>query len=332
VIPYFEVPVIHLGPLPIHGFGILVALGFMLGGNVAIRRANRSGLDGEHVNRVLSWLVAGTFIGGHIGYGLMYKPAEYFAHPIEFLKVWQGLSSFGGFVVCIPLAIWYFRKHRLPIWHYMDCIAVGLALGWFLGRMACTVAHDHPGTPANDFPLAITCRPVEGHTIELPSFLVDRQHTGDYRWGPCAEEGPPAPAVLPGNPPKIQGPRATMVPADFAGVKAVHDMGFYEALWSLAMFLIFLVADRFPKKPGVLIALFFGVYGPVRYLMDDLRPPTTDPPWFVGTAAEMTPGQFWSLVFAVVCLGAFARFAAAPTVPYGPTKPYVPADRQASAA
>ena len=29
LIPYFEVPVIHLGSLPIHGFGILVALGFI---------------------------------------------------------------------------------------------------------------------------------------------------------------------------------------------------------------------------------------------------------------------------------------------------------------
>jgi prolipoprotein diacylglyceryltransferase len=39
----------------------------------------------------------------------MYKPEEYLADPINFLKVWQGLSSFGGFVVCVPLAFYFFK-------------------------------------------------------------------------------------------------------------------------------------------------------------------------------------------------------------------------------
>ncbi len=133
LIPYFQVPVIHIGPLPIHGFGMLVALGFILGGNVAQWRAERAGLDREAINKLLGYLVIGTFVGGHVGYGLMYEPREYLSNPIKFLQFWQGLSSFGGFVVCVPLSFWFFRHHKLPVWPYMDSLAIGLSLGWFLG-------------------------------------------------------------------------------------------------------------------------------------------------------------------------------------------------------
>lgn len=154
LIPWFEPPVLEvpLGAftLPIHGFGILVALGFVLGGKLAMSRARRLGLDPDVINRLIGWLVFGTIVGGHVGYGLMYEPANYLANPIEFLKVWHGLSSMGGFVVCVALSVWFFRKERVPsVWAYLDCLAYGLTVGWFLGRMGCFVTHDHPGTPTN---------------------------------------------------------------------------------------------------------------------------------------------------------------------------------------
>jgi phosphatidylglycerol:prolipoprotein diacylglycerol transferase len=62
-----------------------------------------------------------------------------------FLRVWEGLSSFGGFIACAFLTWWFFRKEKLPFWPYADNVAYGLSLGWFLGRMGCFVAHDHPG-------------------------------------------------------------------------------------------------------------------------------------------------------------------------------------------
>jgi len=153
LIPWFEAPVLKIPvmdpPLELHGFGFLVAIGFMVGGTIAQRRARAMGDDAEAINRLIGWLVLGTFIGGHVGYGLMYKPDEYLSNPIEFLKFWQGLSSFGGFVVCVPLAIYFFMKEKLAVWRYMDHLAHGMAIGWFFGRMGCFVAHDHPGTPTN---------------------------------------------------------------------------------------------------------------------------------------------------------------------------------------
>lgn len=154
MIPWFEVPIFDVGGFEIHGFGILVALGFWLGGEVAMRRASRIGLDREAINRLIGWLVLGTFVGGHFGYGLMYAPEKYLSNPVLFLDPRQGLSSMGGFLVCVPLAIWFFKKENLPLWPNLDNLAIGLTLGWALGRTGCFVAHDHPGTPT-DFYLGV---------------------------------------------------------------------------------------------------------------------------------------------------------------------------------
>jgi phosphatidylglycerol:prolipoprotein diacylglycerol transferase len=302
LIPYYQVPIIDTGIVPIHGFGLLVAMGFMIGGNVAMKRAERVGLDPEAINRVLGWLVVGTFVGGHVGYGLMYKPEEYLADPINFLKVWQGLSSFGGFVVCVPLAFYFFKKYKLKVWPYMDCIGIGLSMGWFLGRMGCTVAHDHPGTPSNFF-LAKYCRPVEGHTLQLPDFMVDAGGH-DLRWGPCREIGRAVTDIT------------DMVPVGYDGVIAAHDMGFYEALWSLSVFFLFMLLDRVPRRPGFYICLLGVLYAPVRFYMDFLRPATTDVRYF-----DLTPGQWWSIVFLLVSAYGLYRRMTCDDRPVGPTAP-----------
>jgi len=283
VIPYFEPTVIHLGPIPLHSFGLLVATGFLIGGQLAMNRARRVGLDPDVINRLIGWLVLGTFVGGHLGYGLWYAPGEYFRHPIEFLKVWQGLSSFGGFAACVPITIWFFKSNKLPVWPYMDCVAYGLTVGWFLGRMGCTSVHDHPGTAGGHFPLAIYCRPVPGHIFHWPE-LMRPDHGRMAPWGPCAAD----PAV-----------------------NTAHDMGFYEALWSLSMFGLFWLLDRRPRTPGIYPLLLGALYGPARFYMDFFRPSTTDARWFGLTAA-----QYGSVVLFLVCVFYLVRVIRRGKEPY----------------
>ena len=292
MIPYFDIPIIQIPGVSgavgggLHGFGILVALGFVLGGNVAMGRARRMGLDPDVINRLVSWLVVGTLVGGHIGFLLMYDLEGFLADPVQVLYVWQGLSSYGGFVVCVPLAIWYFHREKVDVWKYLDCLAHGMTVGWFMGRMGCFVAHDHPGTPGGDFPLAVYCRPVEGHTLHLPDFMVDAAHRGQI-WGPCR---------------------------DAVDVLTTHDMGLYEALFSLTMFGVFTLLDRGKKRvPGFYVLLLGACYAPVRFAMDFLRPELTDNRWL-----GLTPAQYWSMVFFAVALYFLSRRIRSGAEPVGP--------------
>ena len=263
-----EIPLPGDSTLPLHGFGLFVALGFIFGGRAAMNRADRMGLEGEAINRLITWLVVGTFVGGHVGYGLAYKFDEYMADPIQFLYVWQGLSSFGGFVVCVPLAIWFFTKEKLPVWNYLDCLAYGMALGWFLGRMGCFVAHDHPGSET-DFLLGVWCRPTEGHMLDLPNWLVLGAGEPNMPWGPCAKD---------------------------SSIDAVHDTGLYEALWSLTMFGVLTLMDRRSWKPGILVLTFGLAYGPFRFMTDNLRPEYSDP-----TTFGFTPAQYGAGLLTIAC-------------------------------
>jgi len=173
LIPYFEPPALELPiPLPngnhltIHAFGVFVALGVVLGAQVAMKKAKKDGYDPEVINRFVTWIIVGIFVGGHLGHALFYEPQKYLENPWDLLKVWEGLSSMGGFIACGILSVIFFRLYRLPYWPYCDAIAVGLTLGWALGRMGCFSAHDHIGTETT-FWLGVqgVCPGKEGTTI-----------------------------------------------------------------------------------------------------------------------------------------------------------------------
>jgi len=259
VIPSFDVvkiPLPFLEPVfgegaAVHAFGLLVMLGFVIGGKVSKMRAEKLGLDPDVIERLIGWLVVGTLVGGHVGFGLMYEPEKYLRNPIEFLKFWRGLSSYGGFVVCVPLSVWFFYKEKVPVWPYMDCLAHGLAVGWFFGRMGCFSAHDHPGA-LSDGLLAVQ--------------------------GICQDD-------------TLMG-----MPVLERASAACHDLGLYEALWSLGMWFLFMAYDRVPRTPGMQILLLGFLYGPIRFMLDFLRPESTDVR-YIG----LTPGQYWSVVFFVGC-------------------------------
>jgi len=50
MIPYIHIPEGHIGPLPIHPFGILVATGVLLGTSMTTRRARTLGWDVNKLN------------------------------------------------------------------------------------------------------------------------------------------------------------------------------------------------------------------------------------------------------------------------------------------
>ncbi|MES2640291.1 MAG: prolipoprotein diacylglyceryl transferase [Myxococcota bacterium] len=152
LIPAFEPFAFDVGPVAIHGFGILVAIGFLIGGNVAQKKSAEFTGDpkaSDRINRLVGWLIFGTFVGGHLGDVLLYHPQDLLTDPMLIFRVWEGLSSFGGFAMCVPLCIWFFYREKVNPWPYLDGLAFGFAIGWFFGRMGCFSAHDHPGAQTN---------------------------------------------------------------------------------------------------------------------------------------------------------------------------------------
>ena len=244
--PYFPQPEYHLfGPVTIHAFGAIVALAVIVGWRMVLARARRKGLDPERFEDLLLYVILSGFVVAHLYSVLAYFPREAMEDPLLLLKFWENISSFGGFVGGL-LGLWLFFRFKARDVDaaarllYLDVIAYVFPFAWAIGRAACSVAHDHPGT-VTTFPLGISLKSSEAQAY-IAFF---------YREAGRLAELPP-PAVL--------------------SKMAFHDLGWYEFLYmSCLMVPAFLVLDRKSRPPGFFLIAFLLLYVPVRFFLDFLR-------------------------------------------------------------
>jgi len=271
MVPYFQQPSVTLGPLTIHAFGVVVAAAAVAGLELGRRRFRHLGL-GARVGEQLMWYaVVGGFIGAHLFAVLFYFPDKVAAHPLILFKLWEDLSSFGG-LLGGAVAIWIYFRLRAPHldrathWAYLDGVAFVFPAALAIGRLACALAHDHPGT-ITSFPLAISL-----DTEPAREFIV-----GVYRQAGRLSELPDATVLA---------------------RLGFHDLGWYEFLYlSLVMVPVVLVVHRRHKAstpPGTFVALFTLLYMPVRFGLDFLR--VSDARY-----AGLTPAQ-WVAALVLIAL------------------------------
>jgi phosphatidylglycerol:prolipoprotein diacylglycerol transferase len=105
--------IVSFGPFAVRWYGLLFALGFLVGFQVMaqIYRAEQRPL--ENLSSLLSYVMLGTIIGARLGHVLFYQPDYYVARPWEIPMVWHGgLASHGGFAGVIIALYLYLRNHR----------------------------------------------------------------------------------------------------------------------------------------------------------------------------------------------------------------------------
>ena len=176
MIPYFDghlfdIPrIFGVGPLSVHTFGVLVALGVILGDRIVVEQGVRRGLDESDVKFMNARIVIVGFIMAHWVSVIFYFPERVREHPSVLLNFWSGLSSFGGFLGALLAFVYYTRKEKIPALPYADAVALGLAVGWIFGRTGCFTAHDHPGLHTTFF-LSVRYPDGPRHDLGLDELL-----------------------------------------------------------------------------------------------------------------------------------------------------------------
>ena len=162
MIPYYSVPDLKI-PLPfgwsllgadhvtLHAFGLLVAIAVIVGHWQAMSYAARHGASPDRLAHMIGPMLITGFIGAHLAVVTFYRPEDF---AEDWWKIWEGLSSFGGFVGAFVALVVYRALYRVKLLPYTDAITYGLAHGWIFGRAGCASVHDHPGR-LTTFPLAI---------------------------------------------------------------------------------------------------------------------------------------------------------------------------------
>ncbi len=159
----------QLGPIPIHTYGFLIAIGFLVAVNVIKRLATRSNLDVERVLDLTFWSLVLGFLGARILF-IITRFSAFMADPISMFKVWEGgLVFFGGPLLVVPFAVWYVKKHGMSPWKVVDVIMPGLAIAHVFGRFGCLAAGCCYGRPTGtNFGVRLYSDLVEKHLQGIP--------------------------------------------------------------------------------------------------------------------------------------------------------------------
>jgi len=153
----FEVPGLHF---PVRSFGLMLALGFLLGSWLYTKLAERFGDDPQHdparYSAITLWILFGVVAGARVHYVIVQilrfdgsdpSNENFLAHPLEMVQVWKGgLSMYGGMFGAIAAGMWKARRERVRALHALDLGLIAGFVGQAIGRVGCFLVGDDYGS------------------------------------------------------------------------------------------------------------------------------------------------------------------------------------------
>jgi phosphatidylglycerol:prolipoprotein diacylglycerol transferase len=145
----------RFGPLTVHTYGLLVALGFLVGLGLAVRQAKKEGISSQKIVDLGFYILFAALVGSRLFF-IFINPSPYIKNPLNIFKIWEGgLVFYGGVLLAVPTAIWYVKKNDLGLWKTSDLFAPSIAIGHAFGRVGCFFAGCCYGKFAESLPWSI---------------------------------------------------------------------------------------------------------------------------------------------------------------------------------
>ena len=138
------IPFIHLGPVEIPTFGLMVAASMVVAYYVLRADMARRGLAPKD-SPTAEMFVAIPCLVGIVGaklYHVFETPHELFENPLGLLFSRYGLAWFGGLIAGFATFIWLARWYKIPLLEMFDAGSPAAALGYGIGRIGCLLSGD----------------------------------------------------------------------------------------------------------------------------------------------------------------------------------------------
>jgi phosphatidylglycerol:prolipoprotein diacylglycerol transferase len=164
--------IFQIGSFKLASFGAMMVLALLAGLLMARKRAPAHGITAKQVEDVSFWLI----LAGIFGSRLFFVAQEwkyYAAHTSElFTFQFQGLTSFGGFIVGSAVAAYVCKKKGISPLTFLDVIAPAFLVGHAIGRIGCLLNGCCHGQPAKSaFPFLAYS--FENKQLNVPAQLYD---------------------------------------------------------------------------------------------------------------------------------------------------------------
>src|SRR5437773_7428202 len=170
------IPYLHLGPLTLPTFGLMVATGLLVSAYILQADFRRRGIRAD------AFLIIGIAglagIAGARLYHVLESPSEFFADPWPLLISRFGFAWFGGFLGGFAALLILGRREKIPTLVFLDASSPAAAVGYAIGRIGCLLSGDGDyGIPTNlpwgmSFPNGVVPTTARVHPTPIYEFLI----------------------------------------------------------------------------------------------------------------------------------------------------------------
>ena len=126
---------IHLGPLRLNAYGLMIALGVIVAIRIAGRRAESRGAGTtDDFSSIAMWAVPAGVIGGRV-YHVITDYELFRGQWFDAVKIWEGgLGIWGGVALGVLVGAWRARVRGLNAWALVSCAVPAIAVAQAIGR------------------------------------------------------------------------------------------------------------------------------------------------------------------------------------------------------
>ncbi len=240
---------LHLKTIPLHSYGLLLAVAFLGSIALAQRRAALEGISPRDIGHLSIGLILAALVGSRLFYLVFEVPPS---SLMDIFAVWNGgLVIYGG-IICATATVWYmmYRK-KMPVGRTFDVFSAPLALGIFFGRIGCFLAGCCYGYATEG-----AC----GMVFPPKAQVYSKLHAIVSR-----------PNEMPESFERIPKTFVPDISARQFGDVTVHPTQLYESLSMLVCFVLVMLLYKKKKFAGEAFLWVLGFYALVRFVIESVR-------------------------------------------------------------
>lgn len=172
VFNYIDPVAFNLGPLSVRWYGIIIAVGILLGYFVAQRALVKAGLHKDTLVDIIFYSALFGFIAARI-YFVIFQWPYYAENPSEIIKIWHGgIAIHGGLIGGFIAGVIVCKVKNLNPFQIGDIVAPSIILVQGIGRWGNFMNHEAHGGPVSRAFL---------EQLHLPNFIIENMYiNGQY--------------------------------------------------------------------------------------------------------------------------------------------------------
>lgn len=172
VFNYIDPVAFNLGPISVRWYGIIIAVGILLGYFVAQRALVKAGLHKDTLVDIIFYSALFGFIAARI-YFVIFQWPYYAENPGEIIKIWHGgIAIHGGLIGGFIAGVIVCKVKNLNPFQIGDIVAPSIILAQGIGRWGNFMNHEAHGGPVSRAFL---------EQLHLPNFIIENMYiNGQY--------------------------------------------------------------------------------------------------------------------------------------------------------